>query len=573
MTWSARGLPELPCDGCSDCGISEEDVGFVSVPFSSATSNCAWIIAPPGAATIELNVAIEPLVGFEAGLDFIHVSECDTFECVSPRPLISLDGLRSQYMVSSTTGIVTIQLQAGTNIQGSGTIEVDWNAFPFSVETCFCHDAPPPEPTICTGVVAEMVLGGYSSMSQFAAEMVMFKEIIANALGQGLTLSNVKIDDESECTNANYSNPETDCTCDWIRNNENTDGELYVGEADSYEECIDMVRAQCPWATIANLGGGAGGGDCWCQQGLDRTESEASAWESCFLDTLSAGCSTDRQSAARRDTFLGGRRLLQADSFVSSSSGRGSSAGSSMSGEGNFTIFIIVYIETAQDAVTDVRAVLDSGELYSVIAAETQNRTGRTITIRNEASPRIVGVDFVEQRLCAPSELRLLDGYLISFESLVELLHWMQLWIGDPADPTYLRPSDEELFQILDTKPDSVLDQCELGFASGWIPFNTTVDFGEFQVLRSRVMSIAPRKRGGERGCEFDGSERAEVYDATGLVWTAELNIEKISEMWWKIATLQRSPLGPQWEMTQDNSETNSNQLFLAPCVEGDDGP
>ena len=45
----------------------------------------------------------------------------------------------------------------------------------------------------------------------------------------------------------------TQYECDWVRNNENSSGETYVGDVESRDECIDMVREACPDATIANV--------------------------------------------------------------------------------------------------------------------------------------------------------------------------------------------------------------------------------------------------------------------------------------------------------------------------------
>ena len=42
-------------------------------------------------------------------------------------------------------------------------------------------------------------------------------------------------------------------TCDWVESNSNTDDEHEVGDASYPWQCIAMVRAQYPDATIANI--------------------------------------------------------------------------------------------------------------------------------------------------------------------------------------------------------------------------------------------------------------------------------------------------------------------------------
>merc|ERR1719474_103812 len=41
--------------------------------------------------------------------------------------------------------------------------------------------------------------------------------------------------------------------CEWIRNNDNTYGEEYVGYVYSAEECVELVHDYCPWANVANV--------------------------------------------------------------------------------------------------------------------------------------------------------------------------------------------------------------------------------------------------------------------------------------------------------------------------------
>ena len=83
-----------------------------------------------------------------------------------------------------------------------------------------------------------------------------------------------------------YRAPPVSCT--WVENNINTYGERYAGEVESEEECIALVRKQCPTATIANLDTSVGSdsnvkGSCWCQWGSDLTLVPGSGWKNCLL--------------------------------------------------------------------------------------------------------------------------------------------------------------------------------------------------------------------------------------------------------------------------------------------------
>jgi hypothetical protein len=73
--------------------------------------------------------------------------------------------------------------------------------------------------------------------------------------------------------------------CRWVENNENTAGELYVGDAANEAECIQLVREECPSATIANMELD-GVGSCWCQYGDDMSPSPGAGWKSCLLSSV-----------------------------------------------------------------------------------------------------------------------------------------------------------------------------------------------------------------------------------------------------------------------------------------------
>jgi len=72
--------------------------------------------------------------------------------------------------------------------------------------------------------------------------------------------------------------------CKWIENNINTAGEMYVGEVSNEAECIQLVRDQCPSATIANLG--VSSSSCWCQYGTDLTPVSGAGCKNCLLSSI-----------------------------------------------------------------------------------------------------------------------------------------------------------------------------------------------------------------------------------------------------------------------------------------------
>ena len=72
-------------------------------------------------------------------------------------------------------------------------------------------------------------------------------------------------------------------SCNWIQSDSNTAGQQNIGDAASPDDCIAMVLAQCPTATIANIDT-SGSGGCWCQYGENPTP-DSSGYMSCVLAT------------------------------------------------------------------------------------------------------------------------------------------------------------------------------------------------------------------------------------------------------------------------------------------------
>ena len=79
--------------------------------------------------------------------------------------------------------------------------------------------------------------------------------------------------------------------CDWVQSNSNTAGEHTVGYAASPDDCIALVQAQCPTATIANIDQ-SGSGACWCQYGYNPTP-DSFGYMSCVLHTLPGANATN----------------------------------------------------------------------------------------------------------------------------------------------------------------------------------------------------------------------------------------------------------------------------------------
>ena len=79
--------------------------------------------------------------------------------------------------------------------------------------------------------------------------------------------------------------------CDWVQSNSNTAGEQTVGYAASPDDCIALVQAQCPTATIANIDQ-SGSGACWCQYGYNLGP-DSSGYMSCLLHALPGANATN----------------------------------------------------------------------------------------------------------------------------------------------------------------------------------------------------------------------------------------------------------------------------------------
>jgi len=74
--------------------------------------------------------------------------------------------------------------------------------------------------------------------------------------------------------------------CHWVRNDGNWLWQELLGDAESPDDCIQMVREQCSWANIANIHEDAFVGsteECWCQSGADQTPQPSSDYFSCFF--------------------------------------------------------------------------------------------------------------------------------------------------------------------------------------------------------------------------------------------------------------------------------------------------
>ena len=87
--------------------------------------------------------------------------------------------------------------------------------------------------------------------------------------------------------------------CDWVQSNSNTAGEQSLGYAASPDDCIAMVQAQCPTATIANIDD-SGSGGCWCQYGYNPTP-DSSGYMSCVLVTAAPTFTRAPTPAGYRD--------------------------------------------------------------------------------------------------------------------------------------------------------------------------------------------------------------------------------------------------------------------------------
>jgi len=106
--------------------------------------------------------------------------------------------------------------------------------------------------------------------------------------------------------------PTADPTSPWLckeefQNNANNDDEEYAGQATSMEECIQLVRANCDWANIANVHEAVGdneAADCWCQTGNNMTYNNTSEFISCWFgestsDTVVQSAGTGKGESVR----------------------------------------------------------------------------------------------------------------------------------------------------------------------------------------------------------------------------------------------------------------------------------
>jgi len=73
--------------------------------------------------------------------------------------------------------------------------------------------------------------------------------------------------------------------CKWVENNINIAGEMWVGDVSYEAECIQLVRNECPSATIAHMDVD-GSGSCWCQYGTDLTSVSGAGWKNCLLSSI-----------------------------------------------------------------------------------------------------------------------------------------------------------------------------------------------------------------------------------------------------------------------------------------------
>jgi hypothetical protein len=71
--------------------------------------------------------------------------------------------------------------------------------------------------------------------------------------------------------------------CDWVQSNKASSSEDYVGDVDSPEECIKLVKDKCEKASIANVHED-GDGKCYCQYGpKHKLKADNEGWMSCHL--------------------------------------------------------------------------------------------------------------------------------------------------------------------------------------------------------------------------------------------------------------------------------------------------
>ena len=81
-----------------------------------------------------------------------------------------------------------------------------------------------------------------------------------------------------------------------FRNNANTDGEQFIGNVNSPEECIQLVQANCDWANIANVHEDVFANEsasCWCQKGDDMTPDNTSSYLNCWFGEINTFNTTE----------------------------------------------------------------------------------------------------------------------------------------------------------------------------------------------------------------------------------------------------------------------------------------
>mmetsp|Transcript_20009 Transcript_20009/g.59614 ORF Transcript_20009/g.59614 Transcript_20009/m.59614 type:complete len:308 (+) Transcript_20009:109-1032(+) len=111
--------------------------------------------------------------------------------------------------------------------------------------------------------------------------------------------------------------------CDWVRSDSGYDEYDQIGDAKNPDDCIKMVKKECPDATIANYNiedmvaadGGNAKAKCWCQYGGKPKKQKDALWASCYLgepDTKKKrrgrATSTPRRASRKNRHFPDARR-------------------------------------------------------------------------------------------------------------------------------------------------------------------------------------------------------------------------------------------------------------------------
>jgi len=93
----------------------------------------------------------------------------------------------------------------------------------------------------------------------------------------------------------------TSMGCQWIRNDWNTAGEVYIGHVSSMDECVELVQEYCQWANIATVHESAADGyyaDCWCQTGYNQSPDDSASYFGCWFDETDGDHSSSSDSDA-----------------------------------------------------------------------------------------------------------------------------------------------------------------------------------------------------------------------------------------------------------------------------------